>query len=72
MLPFVRDRCVLLLDISALVDPYKTDEPVSGNRSVYQTVTFNNIVEVPGRLTGHRNVCKRGLKLAFRMMQAPL
>ena len=32
------------------VDPYKTDEPVSGNRSVYQTVTFYHIVEVPGAL----------------------
>ena len=27
-----------------LVDPYKTDELVSGNRSVYQTVTFYLIV----------------------------
>lgn len=43
------------------MDPYKTDEPVSGNHPVYQTVTFYHIVEVPGTLECYvrrtRNAC---------------
>ena len=43
------------------VDQYKTDEPVSGNRSVYQTITFYHIVKVPGT---------RGVALGFTNFRA--